>query len=186
MFHSFCSLAEAVFFVHSWGRLLGCALNDWLHKRRPLYPSHSQVGYQARLMCTDLSPVWTASIQHIVALSYKTLSFSPRSGRLQGELTPYAVASSLRNVQRSLVSRVVFSDSLFISTMAKGSLPTEPFYLRARTSSAPPRENAWVLCPLRAFMAYMEITADPVLFVVETPFCYSQHMDPTDFLTFIH
>ena len=54
-----------------------------------------------------------------------------------------------------------YSDPPFIPKTAKGRLPTESYKLRALPPGAPPKDDATVLCPVRALKAYMELMADP-------------------------
>ena len=107
---------------------------------------------------------------------------------------------------------LLYSDPSFIPKMAKIRLPTEPYKLRTFPPNAPPRDDALVLCPVRALKAYLEKKPDPsfvnnreTLFLLlngtsslnsynisklfaDTVRCYSQSADTdlTDFHTNIH
>ena len=55
---------------------------------------------------------------------------------------------------------LLYSDPSFMPKTARGRLPTEPYKLKALPQTVPPREDATVLCPVRALKAYLAATAD--------------------------
>ena len=153
------------------------------HRRRPPKPSPIPtwvIGLVLRAF--TLAPFEPLATALLAVVTYKTsVLLALALGARRGELC------ALHGGQFVCLAEdwsfvLLYSDLSFIPKTAKGRLPTEPYMLRALPPGAPPRDEATVLCPVRALKAHMEKTADPTfvnnretlfLFADAIHFCYS-------------
>ena len=150
-----CSHAEAdIFPLHNWG--LFCASVFIREGRRILLSFH--VGHRARtLLLVPFERLESASLEAVSNKTFVFIALALEARR--GKIVPYVTASL--SLQWKTGLSCYFSAPLFIPISAKGSFPLEPYIHRSLgvPHSAPPRDDATVLCPVRAFKAYMELTS---------------------------
>ena len=118
------------------------------HRRRPPKPSPVPTWYIGLVLCAfTLAPFEPLATTLLEAVTYKTFVLLA--------LALCACRGQFVRPAEDWNFRVVIFRSVVYSKNGQGKLPTEPFKLRALPPGAPPRDDAMVLCPVRALKAYM-------------------------------
>ena len=132
------------------------------HKRRSPKPSPILTwDFGLVLHAFTLAPFEPLDFASIKAVTYKTfVLIALPLGTRRGEFCALCRGQFVRTAENWCFV-LLYSVLSFIPNMAKGILTTEPYILRALPPGEPPRDDAMVLCLVRALKAYMEITADP-------------------------
>ena len=113
-------------------------------------------------MCVITSAICTARFCIFRSCFVHNGCFFPSPWTLAGaRFAPYVLASSF--IQRRLLFRVVIFIFITYSHYGQGKFPFEPYLHRALgvAPRAPPKDDAAVLCPVRALKVFMELLVDP-------------------------